>query len=230
MTKTTAILLLALAATGAGCDPAVAEDSGGDTDTDTDTDADSDSDSDSDADSDADTDTDTGLPTACDCAADVAVTDIDWEGGFCGPQMFALAQSFVPTVSAIGEVELFLCEQGFDLPPHTLWLHADDEGAPTNVGLASVEIDPGLCVYPEFAPICVDFGGVEVEDSQTHWLILEFAGEFNETNFCQWATTAEDTYGLGYAAIESATGWTPVNEVVTEPQFAHDFVFRVCAD
>jgi hypothetical protein len=221
------IMLLLLALAGGGCDEAISS-SGGGGDSDTDADTDTDTDADSDSDSDADSDTGTEAPQACDCTADVAVTQYDQQGGFSGPSVFELAQSFVPTVSTIGEVEIFLCEQGADLPPHTLWLHSDTEGAPTNVALASAELDAEVCTYPDFTPICVDFGGVEIESSQTHWLVLEFGGEFTETEYCEWATIAEDTYGFGYGAIESATGWTPIEEVVTDPELAYDFAFRIC--
>jgi len=217
-------LLLALAC--GGCDEAASGGGGGDSDTDTDGDTDTDSDSDTDADSDSDTDT--GPELACPCEADVGATAYDEQGGFCGPVVSLLAQSFVPSGNLIDDVELFLCEQGADLPAHSVQLRADVDGEPASNTLATAELDAALCNPPDFEPYCVSLGGVEVEQGETYWLVLAFAGTFTETVFCEWATTDEDVYPFGYAAVGGPAGWNPVDEVISDPEHAYDFAFRIC--
>jgi hypothetical protein len=128
-----AIAILSSCATGSVNPPGGDSDSDSDSDSDTDTDSDSDSDTDTDSDSDSDTDTDTDsdsdsdtdTDSDADCAGAADVSQTTTNDGL-GPLQTTLylAQSFVPSVSTIEAVALYLDEPSAELSAHTVQLRS----------------------------------------------------------------------------------------------------------
>jgi hypothetical protein len=211
-----ALSLAALGALGCGDDQRIAGDAGPDSDAGTDADSDADADSDTDTDTDSDAEADAGQDAAADadtdtdadsdadgCSGepDAAHTAFDPEGGFGMGQPNRLAQSFTPSAGELTGVELYLCEWGADMGPHTVELRPDSAGFPADEVLATAEIDAPLCTWPDFQPYCAAFEATAVTPGAVYWIALTANAAMDaDPEVLEWATFDTDTYPVGQAA------------------------------